>query len=110
MLDTHLPLWRLGAELARCDSKTERTAIRRLMATKRRHYRLGWNARDDSQDRAAAEESYLTRHGGALMQDWIDGWEDRDAGRGIGHLLLCSEHAAGTCNPSKEFPGFHETL
>jgi hypothetical protein len=110
MIDTHLPLWRLGAELARLDDKTERVAIKRLMDTKRRHYRLGWNASDNGVDLDRAEESYLLRHGGVFMQDWLDGYDDRTAGRGLGHLQQCPDHASGTCDPSKEFPGMSDFI
>lgn len=110
MLDQHLPLWKLGADLARTEDKTSRIAIRRLMDTKRRHYRLGWNAADNGTPPPVAEESYLLRHGGEFMQDWLDGYDDRTQGRGMGHLEQCPDHAGGSCDPSKEFPGMSDFL
>lgn len=105
VISPHLPLWRLGADLAKSDSKNDRITIKRMMGAKKRHYRFGWNAADNGEPRERAEESYLIRHGGVFMQDWLDGYEDREQGRGMGHLMQCPGHSSGGCDPSKSLPG-----
>lgn len=111
--DQQMPLWRLGALLARTEEKSDRTAIKRLMNTKRLHYRLGWNAASIDRRLASAEDAkkiYLLRHGEALVQDFLYGYDDHLHERGFGHLEQCPDHAAGTCDPLKGSPGLEEFI
>jgi hypothetical protein len=83
------------------------------MNTKRLHYRLGWNAASIDQRLSSAqdaEKAYRLRHGEALLQDFLDGYDDRINERGFGHLEQCPDHASGACDPSKGAPGFEDFI
>lgn len=111
--DKQMPLWELGAILAHTEEPSERSAIKRLMNTKRLHYRLGWNAASIDQRLATAqdaEKAYLLRHGEALLKDFLYGYDDRLHERGFGHLEQCTDHAAGKCDPSKGAPGLEDFI
>jgi hypothetical protein len=101
---TQMPMWRLGADLARATEKEVRVAIHRAMEAKRRHYQMGWNASVTTAwpTLDIAEDVYLHRHGTAWHADWLEGYSDHAAGREFGHLQQCPTHDTGEC-ASKEF-------
>lgn len=111
--DQKLPLWKLGAVLARTEEPSERSVIKRLMNTKRLHYRLGWNAASIDKRLTSAEDAekvYRLRHGEAFLQDFLYGYDDHLHERGFGHLEQCPDHASGTCDPSKGSPGLEDFI
>lgn len=111
--DKEMPIWQLGAILARTEEKSERTSIKRLMNTKRLHYRLGWIAASIDQRVATLEDAkkvYQLRHGTDLLQDFLDGYDDHINNRGFGHLEQCPDHASGKCDPSKGAPGLEDFI
>lgn len=69
-------------------SREEKTEIRKLIATKKNHYKMGWNSQQSPlfNGHAQAEAGYLKRRPGSpYLEDWNRGYADREDGKTFGN-------------------------